>query len=197
MPHHFNLSSEFEKNWQPIADDFYISKYPDCFIKRYSNNSQEDLDFQKKDIDVTLVIGDRSIHISEKFRKRDYGDLLLELYSKYPTVKGWMNNSEADYIVYITPNIIYTLNKIDLLKWFVNEKFEEKFDLEISNFHTNNKRKSSRKTISFTSSKGNSIVINLIQAYNKTLDADWHTLSIAISWDELEKEGIQFKKYTL
>lgn len=197
MPHIYNKSSEYEKFWQPIADEFYLSKYPKCELKRYNSHSKEDLEFQKKDIDLTISLADRSIHISEKFRKDDYGDLLIELFSKYPDIKGWMNNSAADYITYFTPHKVYVINKLELLNWYQTENFEDKINLEISNFHTLNERKSSRKKIEYTSSKGNSFFIHLIQAYNKTKDAEWHTLSLAISWNDLEKEGIQVKKYPI
>lgn len=197
MPHHFTLSSEFEKNWQPIADSFYKSKYADSVIKRYNSNTKEDLEFQKKDIDLTLILSDRSIHISEKFRKEDYGDLLIELYSKYPDVKGWMRNSEAEFLVYFTPNKIYTINKTDLAKWFETEKLEEKLKQEIFDFQSSNLYKSSRKKTEFISSKENTISIYLIQAYNKMKDGEWHTLSLTISWNDLEKEGVQFKKYPI
>ena len=62
-----------------MADAFYNSKSEKCIIKRYNIDSNENLAFQKKDIDLTLILTDRSLHISEKFRKEDYGDLLIEL----------------------------------------------------------------------------------------------------------------------
>ena len=72
-----------------MADAFYNSKINEkCIIKRYNTDSNESLAFQKKDIDLTLTLTDGSIHISEKFRKEDYGDLLIELYSKYPDISG-------------------------------------------------------------------------------------------------------------
>ena len=71
-----------------MADAFYNSKSEKCIIKRYNIDSNENLAFQKKDIDLTLILTDRSLHISEKFRKEDYGDLLIELYSKYPDISG-------------------------------------------------------------------------------------------------------------
>ncbi len=195
MPHRFRDSTHFEKKRQPIADSFYKSKYSDCVIKRYDSDSNEDLEFQKKDIDLTLILPDRSIHISEKFRKEDYGDLLIELYSKYPDVKGWMRNSEAEFLVYFTPTKIYTINKKDLAEWFETENLEEKLKKEIFNFHSSNLYKSSRRKTEFISSKENTISIYLIQAYNKMKDGEWHTLSLTISWNDLETEGVQVKKF--
>jgi len=153
--------------------------------------------YQRRDIDICLLFNGRNIHISEKFRKMDYGDLLIELFSKYPDVKGWMNNSEAEYITYFTPHKVYVINKMELLNWYQTENFEDKINQEISNFHILNEKKSSRKNIEYTSSKGNSFKIHLIQAYNKIRDAEWHTLSLAISWNDLEKEGVQVKKYLI
>ena len=45
--------------------------------------------------------------------------------------------------------------------------------------------------------KENRIQLDLIQAYNQSGSDHWHTLSIAIAWNDLKKEGLSFKKYKL
>jgi hypothetical protein len=164
------------KNYGNLRRAFYQSKCPECVINRYDSNLIQDIDFQKKDIDLTIVIEDRSIHISEKFRKEDYGDLLIELYSKYPTHQGWMENSHADYLAYYAKDSVYIVDKPLLIKWFEAENFVIKLSTEIDE---------------------NKIQIDLIQAFNQSGSDQWHTLSLAIAWNDLKNEGLSFKKYKL
>lgn len=197
MLHRYHQSSEYEKLWQPKANAFYQSKYPECVINRYDSNLIQDIDFQKKDIDLTIVIEDRSIHISEKFRKEDYGDLLIELYSKYPTHQGWMENSHADYLAYYAKDSVYIVDKPLLIKWFEAENFVIKLSTEIENFYSKHIASSARSKIEWTTKNENKIQIDLIQAFNQSGSDQWHTLSLAIAWNDLKNEGLSFKKYKL
>lgn len=196
MPHHYSSSSDYEKSWQPAADHFYKSKYPSSIINRFDSNSELDLDYQLKDIDLSLEIDDKTIYISEKFRQKDYGDLLIELYSKYPHTKGWMENSAADYLAYFNPESVYILSKKDLTRWFEKENVLSRLAVEVEKFHLVNLRNSSRKKIELDLAEKN-ISITLIQAFNHTDSAEWHTLSIAIQWLDLENMGLSYKKYSL
>jgi hypothetical protein len=61
---------------------------------------------QRNDIDcsITVECGDRfrGINISEKFRRVDWGDMLIELYSEYPAKKGWgLTHQEVDEYAYL------------------------------------------------------------------------------------------------
>jgi len=197
MPHRYNRSSEYEKFWQPIADEFYTSKYPKCELKRYNSNSSEDIEFQKKDIDLTLILEDTSIYISEKFRKEDYGDLLIEIYSKYPSHQGWMANSHADYLAYYAKDIVYIIEKHGLIRWFEEENFVKNLSAKIEDFHKKHMHSSVRSKIKWVTKSENKIQIDLIQAFNQSGSDQWHTLSLAIAWNDLKKEGLSFKKYKL
>jgi hypothetical protein len=166
-------------------------------LKRYDSNSNEDMDFQKKDIDLTLVTGGRIIQISEKFRKEDYGDLLIELYSKYPTHLGWMENSHADYLAYYAKDSVYIVDKHRLIKWFEDENFAINLSAEIENFYSRHITSSARSKIKWVTKSENKIQIDLIQAFNQSGSDQWHTLSLAIAWNDLKKEGLSFKKYKL
>lgn len=197
MSHHYTSSLNYERLWQPIADNFYLSKYPSSEIIRYDNDSETDLSFQRKDIDLSLKIEERMIHISEKFRKDDFGDLLIELYSKYPHKKGWMENSEADFIAYFCPKTVYFIDKKELLTWFQSEMILENLENELRIFHNSNLQKSSRiRTIMTLNNKSN-INLDLIQAYNQTSDAEWHTISIGIKWNDLKNLGLKVKSFNL
>jgi len=197
MPHDYNQSSDFEKIWQPIADNFYISKYPTCVIKRYDSNSIEDLEFQKKDIDLTLILEDRKIHISEKFRKEEYGDCLIELYCKYPLKKGWMEDNESDFLAYFSPCNVRTMNMKSLLLWFHSQNIYEKLEIEIQKLNANNLNKSSRVKLNYKTSTQNPIELNVIQAFNKTKNTTWYTISTAIKWEDLKKDGLNVKEFII
>lgn len=41
-------------------------------------------ELQRKDVDVLLTLDGRQVKVSEKRRDRDYDDLLVEVYSKFP-----------------------------------------------------------------------------------------------------------------
>lgn len=196
-PHDYHLSSDYEKTWHHIADQFYLSKYPNCKIIRYHQDSIEDLAFQRKDIDLTLELEGRKIHISEKFRKDDYGDFLIELYSQYPDKRGWMENSEADFVAYYTSAKVYILNKYELTKWYYSQKFGDRLKNEIAELHIDQLNKSSKKKVRFMTALGNEIELSLIQAYNDTGKSQWHTISIAILWEDLKNEGFNIKSYSI
>ena len=197
MAHNYNKSSDYEKTWHPIANEFYFSKYPNSSLRRYDGNTPASLSFQKKDIDVSVLRDDKIVHISEKFRQNDYGDLLIELYSKYPKTKGWMHNSEADFLTYFSPKKVYVLKKRELIDWYIQEDFESKLKDALKVFHEENVEKSTRQGIKFQTKQGNLINITLIQAFNQTRGSKWHTISLAILWNDLKKEGLGVKDFEL
>lgn len=191
MQHDYNQSSKYEISMQPIADAFYKSKFNDVELIRYNSNTDTDKGFQLKDIDLKIKLGERTINVSEKFRKEIYNDLLIELYSKYPDKKGWMENSEAEYIAYFCPGRVYTFNKNDLLGWFEPKKFDYKLKEEIDLLHKNNLLKKARKKL-----KIDDIPLSIIQSPNNTNGKEWHTISIAIDWDFIS-QFIKIKSFPL
>lgn len=95
--HQFNKSLGFEKKQIKIADDFYKKNFPKFSIKRVSFDSEIEKEMQRKDIDFFLISDNKTIAVSEKFREKDFNDIYLEFFSKYPNTVGWMENSEAEY----------------------------------------------------------------------------------------------------
>lgn len=190
MSHNYYQSLEYEKKWHPIADAFYYSKYPNCNIKRYDTQSVEDIQLQKKDIDCSILCEDRTIHISEKFRTKNYGDLLIELYSKYSHTLGWSKESEAEFLAYFAERQVYIISMKDIKNTLLKIDTEGLLEIEIEKFHYNNLHKSAQKKIVIET-----IPLSLIQAYNKLDNANWHTISIAIRWEEIQKLGVGFKRY--
>lgn len=197
MSHDYYLSTLWEKKWQPRADAFYCAKYPEAIIKRYDTDSAHDLLYQKKDIDCSLLLPDRTIYISEKFRVKDYGDLLIEIYSKYPETTGWMHRSEAEFLAYYCGEWVYTISKYELVNWYHDRQLEVKLEDVLRHFHQNHFCKSAKQEVKIDLRHTSEVPVNLIQAFNETHGTQWHTISIAIGWHYLEKEGLNIKKWKL
>lgn len=122
----FFKSLEYEQSMYSKADSFYkkliqniwFAEYKNdqifISIKRWDFNTPEGKIKQLDDIDVTIDIevNNRIYHydISEKFRRDDYLDMFVELYSKYPNVEGWGVKSKANVIFYHTPNYLYIID---------------------------------------------------------------------------------------
>ena len=107
----FKDALDYEKSMQPIADHFYKDKMGAVEIVRYNYNDPRGKVMQKKDIDCTIMIHDNQkniipINISEKFRREYWGDMWIELYSRYPNTKGWALESDGvDLIAYFIDGI--------------------------------------------------------------------------------------------
>ncbi len=85
----------------------------------------EDLVRQRKGIDKVISFNSGyQVTIDEKKRRKDYGDILIEIWSNYEKGKrGWLYYSECDYIVYaIMPTQTVYLLPVLLLKraWYKN-----------------------------------------------------------------------------
>jgi len=62
----------------------------------------QDIETQRKGIDKILYFSNgKQVTIDEKKRRKDYGDILLELWSVWEEKKkGWLLTTQCDYIVY-------------------------------------------------------------------------------------------------
>jgi hypothetical protein len=190
MLHNFDTSLRHEREQAGNADKFYISEFGAQEIERYCNDSVRDLKFQHKDIDVSMIINEKRFYISEKFRDRDYGDMYLEVYSKYPSVNGWIHSGSPDFIVYFTPKAVYCVAHKTLREFCLDKLFPQIPDEWYEEIHSSGKA-SILKTMKLDS--GN-ISLRLIQAHNQTEDASWETLGIAIRFEVLKKHGIKVKR---
>jgi len=186
--HNFTQSLRHEREQADAADLIYREYlHPDQII-RYSNDTPHDREMQKKDIDVSLVFGGKTFHISEKFRDNDYGDMYLEVYSKYPGTKGWLLTGSPDAIVYFTPAKVYWIGHHTLIKCYMehlqpllkDEWFDEIF-VSGKNIIKKNIRVNQRPT-----------TISIIQAHNRD-GAAWETIGIAIPFRLLTDNGVKIK----
>lgn len=198
MAHDFNISLEYEQSKFQVQDEFYIKELGATCLQRAAFETEDGKKLQKQDVDIQFTVGGKRINVSEKNRKCDYGDLLLEIYSKYPNTLGWMNNSNADFLAYFVPGKVYWINKREL------EDFYNKFlanqipDSVFGDMVNNSPRRSCRKECKIKIN-GNIWKVVLTQAYNRleSSDVEWYTESICVSFAVLREGGVTIKEYKI
>lgn len=94
-------------------DEQFNDFYRATFLQVERIELCEDMERQHKGIDKVIYFENgNSITIDEKKRRKDYGDILLELWKNKARKRlGWLFYSYCDYIVYAIPSA----NKIYLL----------------------------------------------------------------------------------
>jgi hypothetical protein len=195
-PHNFWSSLKVERDKAVFADEFYSNVFEVENIIRFDTESELDLDFQRADIDVQLHAWERHSNVSEKFRAIDYNDLYIELYSMYPNVKGWMQNSSADNLAYFFPTRLIWIDKKELIRAFETHVLSNINAAKIEELQTNYRQQNGSLTdeISINSS---SHKVRYIKAYNKTKSKDWDTIGLSLPFDLLEAIGVKLKVYAL
>ena len=123
MLHNFRKSLQHEREQTLKADRFYINVLHASFIKRFNTDSEEDMCMQRQDVDVLITVNGTTFKVSEKFRDVDYGDLYIEIYSKYPDTLGWMHTGSPNAILYFTPRSVYWITHSSLKNFCINELF--------------------------------------------------------------------------
>ncbi len=193
LEHQFDKSLGFEKKQMAIADNFYKNQFPNYITKRYFFDTEFDKEMQRKDIDISLISNNRTLHVSEKFREKEFNDIYLEFFSKYPNTIGWMENSQALILAYFVPKKLIWIDKIGLINFYnsvLKNAVSQTFFKEIHE----SKKLFLKKEILIEQKKYH---INIIQAFNKTKDAEWQTLGISIPYQMLNDYNINYKIYNL
>ncbi len=118
-----DLQYSFDTRESEMFDLFYRRVFPDIGNIEFV----EDMERQRKGIDKVIHFNSGyKITIDEKKRRKDYGDILLEIWSQYENNKrGWLYYSQCDYIVYaVMPSKKVYLLPVLLLKkvWHDNGK---------------------------------------------------------------------------
>lgn len=196
MPHNFWESLAYETSKANQADRFYSHTFGVESITRFDTGSSFDMEFQRKDIDLQLEGWGRFANVSEKFRDKDFNDLYLELFSMYPQTKGWMHNSEADYLAYFFPTRMFWINKRELLQIFTKHIDHIVSNQQIDNVLSKQKNKSFKELVSIQLN-GTALKIPVIIAFNQTKTKNWHTVGISIPFKELKRLGLSWKEYNL
>lgn len=112
-----NFASQLEYSLLKGEDIFFDMFYHRTFPNLLSVRFVENLPTQKKGIDKILTFNNGiEVWVDEKKRKKDYGDILLEIWSVWEQKKlGWLYTSQSDYIVYA----VMTNMKVYLLPTFL------------------------------------------------------------------------------
>jgi hypothetical protein len=193
MIHNFDQSLQDERSQTHIADEFYRTQLNANKIIRYSNDTAKDMKMQKKDIDASVFINDKEYFISEKFRNKDYGDIYIELYSKYPHTKGWLEQNHASALLYFTPQKVHWIG-YPKLHWFAhNLLFGALNNQTIDEFANKESDFSSCEIII----QQKHIPIKLIKAPNLCDGSSWTTIGISIKTKHLQIFGINIKTFDL
>lgn len=117
-----DLAYSLDSKENLLFNDFYFKTFPNLKYVEFC----EDMKRQKQGIDKVLHFKNgNSFTIDEKKRRGNYGDILLEIWSKDNKKRGWLFTSKCDYIVYAIMPIkkVYLLPTILLKRaWVTNSK---------------------------------------------------------------------------
>ena len=196
MPHNFQESLAYENSKSTIADSFYFDQFHVENIIRFNSGNTSDMVFQRKDIDLQLYGWGRHTNVSEKFRDFDFDDLYLELYSMYPDTKGWMHSSEANYLAYFFPKRMLWIKEQELQIIFKNHIEPSINYIELDEWLSKNRKRSGKfKTEIKVLDKTYSALI--INAFNKTINKEWNTTGVSVSFGLLKDCGLTWKEFLL
>lgn len=189
MIHQFKKSLQHEREQANMADKFYVEMLHATDIERFNTDSETHMEMQRQDVDLQLNIRGTNFRVSEKFRDKDFGDLYIEVFSKYPHTMGWMHTGSPDAIVYFTPQTVYWITHKSL-KAICDELL---FPAIPATWYEEIYK--SKKTIVSKNLllKDTNCKINLIQAHNFD-GKSWETIGVSIDFNILEHFGVKFRK---
>lgn len=130
---------------------------------------------------IDKIVKPNGLRISEKFRRKDWGDLLIELCSKTPDVPGWAYTEESDILLVHTLQNIYLFD-YQQIRDFVREELEPALGLYGNKY--------------FYIDKPEEVgPFKIIKTHTDVGSAGWNTLSVAVPFSILEKSNIRYKIY--
>jgi hypothetical protein len=131
---------DYEKQCQEQIDQYYIERLN---FKPERHHSCRKWDFK-------FFKNGKLYAVEEKFRKRDFGDFLIEIMQDVPSKNmGWFYETEADYIFYVVQ-----MEAIYIVKW---QKFKNWF---LQNW------KSAKTTVQ-KSEEGYGLTLNIAISWSK------------------------------
>ncbi|MBR5296280.1 MAG: hypothetical protein IKU29_00215 [Parabacteroides sp.] len=115
----------YEQSQQLLANKFYKDHF-NSDTTRYDWGDDYGRSMQRRDIDCSISINGEQVNISEKFRREDWGDIWIELYSSYPNTLGWaLTGRGVDYLTYFTKKKYTNENQVYVVKHCIIEKFAQ------------------------------------------------------------------------
>lgn len=192
MVHDFEKSLHYEKSQFRRADAFYREVLLVDEIRRFAADTKEDIKMQLQDIDVQLIKINQVCNVSEKFREKDFGDLYVEVFSKYPHTRGWLETGSADMLVYFVPHVVYLCNA-KILKEFCVDKF---FPTIPDKWYKDIFVSDDAIVIKNMNFFGQQVLVHLIKANNQTIDGSrWCTIGISLPFEFLKNNGLNIRKF--
>ena len=190
--YNFKYSLQHEKDQAVKADQFYCNILKATEIQRFNVDSETDMEMQRQDVDLLLTLNGLTYRISEKFRDKDFGDLYVEVYSKYPKTPGWLHTGSPNAILYFTPKSIYWITHKSLSTFCLQTLFPQipqTWYEEI--FHSSKVIISKQLNIN-----GKTFNLNLIKANNQD-GSIWVTIGISLPFWVFEENGVKVKRFNL
>ncbi|MEI6752419.1 MAG: hypothetical protein WCK78_04555 [Paludibacter sp.] len=186
--HEFEKSLKYEQSKFTTNNRFYFDKLGATKIERIEFINEEEKQLQRKDIDLYITKGGKRISVSEKDRRVNFNDIIIEFYSVYhKKIRGWMDYSEAEYLAYFVPVKVVWINKKQLVEFYKNELKPAVPDQFFDELKSCNKIKST-KNITIRAEKEN---ITLVAAYNPT----YITMNVCLGFDLLTKLSIDYEVF--
>lgn len=185
--HSFDESLHYERASSARADRFYRGQLNATEVERYDRDTPEDMEMQHRDIDVRIRVDGVDMYVSEKFRKSAWDDLLIELYSNYPAVRGWTATGSADLLAYFLPGKVLIFREADVRAFY--DKLAAAIpgaDLDGFCAHAAECR-SKQLEITLASP----CTVRLLAALND----GYTTLSVAVPFDVLRENGVRWGEY--
>jgi hypothetical protein len=189
MIHQFKKSLQHEREQAHEADMFYVDMLHATDIVRFNSDSESHLKKQKQDVDLQLNIRGTCFQISEKFRDKDFGDLYIEVFSKFPHTMGWMHTGSPDAIVYFTPQAVYWITHKSL-KAFCDELLFPAIPMAWYEEIHKSKKTIVSKNLQL---KETDCKVCLIQAHNFD-GKPWETIGLSVGFEVLKHFGVKIKK---
>lgn len=192
MLHNFENSLVHEREQTFAADQFYQTVVGASHIIRFNTDSESDMAQQLQDVDLDLVINNVTYHVSEKFRDKDYGDLYIEIFSKYPHSAGWIYAQIPNALVYFTPTSVYWITHKSLAEFCLEKLLPNIPEQWFEQLFLSNKTIISKQL----HVQNEIISLNIIQAHNRATDGTrWNTIGISAPFSFFEKNGVKIKKF--
>lgn len=182
----FENDLKFEKDNQTRYYSFYNGHGDIVNVIRTDFSTDKGRKLQEMDIDVVAVMNTGKVTtISEKHRRNNYNDLLIEIYSSYSSFSpGWMETSRAKNLVIFIDDIlnpeVIIVDMESLQSFLSKHRIIEQVKENCSSFYSSGKS-SERKVINI---EGRPVECRLVRSEND----GYATISLAIPWSSINTE---------
>lgn len=182
---------KWEEGARPFADLLYKQLFPGIEIDRKSCSGSLGLSSQYQDIDLFVKFPGfrKSISISEKFRRSNFGDMLIEIYDeRHFDNKGWGLYGKADRIFYLVPTSNGKSGRLYIMK---ESEVKAVCDLFIREYGDQIRSFIEDKRISVKKVSDTGVCIR------RTLHSNKQTVFLCVPWGTLKNLGVNVQIYPL